>query len=439
MAHCDAEALLVTAAAANIPALSGGMYLHGDALAVTLELLAQWLGVLDDAETVLADAAPNGFTSRSEGDYFLILLALLNNVQGSIGTGQTLLDEAAESGFTGRSEGDQAQITIELLRGLAGSTDDAETLLAAATARKFTVPSRGDQLAIACQLLCDAFGGTCDAESLIQEATDEGFVPLSKGDSISVFNQIMCDFVDDPDAADFVTRAGLTNPAQIAAVTQLVLAFKASGVWDKALIIYPFVGGTALAHSQNLKSSSFTITWVGPVIHDSNGIFSNTSGYGRTGFIASANIASINSAFLHAYADDVSSTNNLCPFGALTTGRASLFRTSAGIWIFNGLFNGVINLMGVAGNGGNIIAVRSSGTSQKFYTDIAESAELVQPVTTMTTVEHYVLARNNGGSPINLFQGRVKFASMGNGITEAQKDALMASVIAFQTALGRQV
>jgi len=245
----------------------------------------------------------------------------------------------------------------------------------------------------------------------------------------------------DPDVVSFVTRAGLTEEIHISAVSDLVETLKLSGVWGQSLVLYPFVGGTALAHSQNLKSSDFPITWVGSVTHDADGILSDGStGYGRTGFIANDHITSINSAFLHAYVGSNGSvTANLCPFGALTGGRASLLRSSAGIFTFNGLFNGIINSLSVAGAGGNLIVVRSSGVSQKFYTDIDESAELITPVTTMTTVEHYVAARNNGGTPINFYQDHVRFAAIGDGISVGQKDDLMAAVITFQTALGRAV
>jgi len=87
----------------------------------------------------------------------------------------------------------------------------------------------------------------------------------------------------------FVSRSGISDATQIAAVTALVTSARVHGWWDLCDIIYPFVGGTAGTHAQNLKSSSFTITWNGTVTHNANGITGDgATGFGDTTYIPSS-------------------------------------------------------------------------------------------------------------------------------------------------------
>jgi hypothetical protein len=89
----------------------------------------------------------------------------------------------------------------------------------------------------------------------------------------------------DPEASIFFNVTGITDPQIRNAVNQLVLDLKQHNIWSKLACIYPFVGGTAVRHSHNLKRPGLigTITWVGGVTHDSSGVtFNGTTGYGNT-------------------------------------------------------------------------------------------------------------------------------------------------------------
>src|SRR6185295_17394845 len=124
--------------------------------------------------------------------------------------------------------------------------------------------------------------------------------------------------------ASFIDRAGITSAAQIAALNTLVLAAKTNGWWDKCDLIYPFVGGTAQAHAQNLKSESFTITWNGAVTHDANGITGDgATGYGDTGYVpSSSGQVTLNSAHLGIYRRNAG-TNNRVYAGASNAALAA--------------------------------------------------------------------------------------------------------------------
>jgi len=85
----------------------------------------------------------------------------------------------------------------------------------------------------------------------------------------------------DPDAFRFIEVANITDQTQIDAVNNLVTGLKANSLWDKMQAIYPFVGGTAYSHKYNLKNpTSNIISWNGSVDHTSNGVRFTSGGYG---------------------------------------------------------------------------------------------------------------------------------------------------------------
>ena len=91
----------------------------------------------------------------------------------------------------------------------------------------------------------------------------------------------------DPDAVDFFVRAGITDPVQKDAINTLVMDLKAFDLWTRGRAFYPFVGGTAASHAENLFDSNSQITWTGAITHDANGVTGN-GGYGDTNLQASS-------------------------------------------------------------------------------------------------------------------------------------------------------
>lgn len=86
--------------------------------------------------------------------------------------------------------------------------------------------------------------------------------------------------VTDADAQAFIGAAGITNPIQQLAITNLVIDLKDAGLWTKLIALYPFVGGTATTHKYNLKDpqdtdGAFRLTFSGTVTQNSNGVTGN--------------------------------------------------------------------------------------------------------------------------------------------------------------------
>ena len=81
----------------------------------------------------------------------------------------------------------------------------------------------------------------------------------------------------DMDALAFIAATQITDAEQKSAISALVTAWKASGMWNRTVAIYPFVGGSAEAHKFNLKDPrdldvANRLTFSGSISHSDDGV-----------------------------------------------------------------------------------------------------------------------------------------------------------------------
>lgn len=244
----------------------------------------------------------------------------------------------------------------------------------------------------------------------------------------------------DEAVASFVARSGITSVAQIAAVTALVANAMAHGWWSKCDLIYPFVGGTAGAHAQNLKSSNFTITWNGTVTHDANGITGDgATGYGATGYIpASSGQTLLNSTHVGLYRRTTGGSSGT--YAGVDDGISVIrftrgFAAATVLSIVNALSGANYTLTSLAFSMG----VRSSLTEAKFFTGGVDKGGDATVPTALPGISLFVLAYNNSGAPAFFSNANLAGLTAGSGITFATYQNMAADWQAFNTALGRQV
>ena len=121
-----------------------------------------------------------------------------------------------------------------LLKSISGYTGDVNSLMNAARCIASCIPP-GMLNEVKTRLLCEV------VDNLVPPAPP------------------VVECVPDSDAQAFITAAGLTDETQINSVCQLVNDLKTypavgTKYWDREDLIYPFVGGTSVAHAVNLKS-----------------------------------------------------------------------------------------------------------------------------------------------------------------------------------------
>ena len=262
-----------------------------------------------------------------------------------------------------------------------------------------------------------------------------------------IINSYVFSSLYDPDAQAFISAASITNTTQQVAINNLVLNLKSYGIWNKMKAIYPMVGGTASSHKWNLKDPrdldiAFRLSFVGGWTHSSTGAKpGGVNGYADT-FLTSSTTLSQNSTHI-SYYSRTDSTNTEVEIG-----------TASGPNI---------------GDNGSLIEIRTSGTtyfrinSQGTYITSSDSNSKGWYIANRTASNVIVGWRNNynvvtgnttssglstrtfwlGGFNSNGAQyystKECAFATIGDGLTNADITNLYISIETYQTALSRNV
>ena len=252
----------------------------------------------------------------------------------------------------------------------------------------------------------------------------------------------------DTDALAFITAAGITDSTQKSAITQLVLDLKSANIWTKMKAIYPFVGGTAESHRWNLKNSSlFKIDWYGGGTHSPNGYLPNGNSYGNTNLNVLANMNQ-NSTHLSYYSRTSNSAGSSAEIGALTTSpiqysHMHLYYTGGS---YTDKFLPMINTniveasLPMTNSLGHYIGNRATSSIIVAY----KNGSIVMNANTNTSVtlpnlDYYIGAININGTANNYSVRNCAFASIGDGITDAEATAFYNAVQKFQITLSRAV
>ena len=234
----------------------------------------------------------------------------------------------------------------------------------------------------------------------------------------------------DSDAQDFFVRSGITNNTQKNAVNNLVLSLKSANIWTKMRALYPFVGGTASTHAQNLKSTSYTVTWDGAV-HNANGITGNGNA-NNTGLLLSSTTpgsiaygaynktAAVSTA---TFSEDVGCVDYPLFYTLLTRYSDNTFvgRASAE--------NPSITVTGVTDARGFHVISRQSMTLYKAFRNGVQygTTQTDIPVTPLPAALFYL------GSTHTL-----ALAFISDGLSDAECSQFNAIVEIYETSLGRQ-
>ena len=243
------------------------------------------------------------------------------------------------------------------------------------------------------------------------------------------------DFGIDADAQAFfdrvTTAGGSLSNTEKTAVNQLVLDMKSYLIWTKMKAIYPMVGASAAACSQNLKSSSFTGTFNGGWTYASTGVTGNgTTGYMNTGISASGQL-SISSAHMSSY-------NNTTPSGGvmLSNGNLSSFVQYSSSQLYGGLANNTFINSAASMTASFIMVNRPSSSTLKIIRN-----NTIVLSNTSNTGTSYSSANIDMGRYGNSFYetSRFAFASIGDGLTDTEAGNFYTAVQAFQTTLSRNV
>ena len=253
----------------------------------------------------------------------------------------------------------------------------------------------------------------------------------------------------DADAQAFfnrVTTAGgtLTTTEQNA-VNTLVLALKANGIWTKMNAIYPMVGGAganpAAACAQNLRSASFTGTFSSGWTFANTGVTPNgTSAFMNSGLNTSSNLPSTNNhiSFYSRTSSIIAATVEMGVFSNLPTNiflhlRAAINYVSGGI-------TAIPNFTTTTTALGFWLGSKLSNTSRKtYYNGSLQGTNTTLDSNALPNLNVFISARNDNGVAGVFSDKQCAFATIGDGLTDAEAANFYTAVQAFQTSLNRQV
>lgn len=249
----------------------------------------------------------------------------------------------------------------------------------------------------------------------------------------------------DADALRFFAAAGITNGVQKNAVNAMVRALKNASLWTTFFALYPFVGGSATAHAQNLASALYPITWTNAPTQDANGVTGNgTTQYGTCIGLTGTIIGALHGLTVYVRTPSSGGGGNQ-PYCGCSDATAVYYDVNyvssvQNSWRSGNVATGVI-LETAAARTGCISSSRVSTTDFRAFDDGAQvgSTNTTSDTGTPPTVDLGVLMRNDNGTPTTLSNGNIALLAAHAGLTAAQIATFHSIIEAYQDMLGRGV
>ena len=305
--------------------------------------------------------------------------------------------------------------------------------------------------------------GLTDLESqLFYQITEKYQVALSR--NINTTQSFYYNSAYNNETNAFLFSTQITDNTIQTATNTLVTDLKTAGVFTKMKALYPMVGGTATTHKFNLVNAqdtdaAYRLSFVGGWTHSANGAKANgTNAYADTKFIANGTLSLYNS-HLSFY----SRTSAFQASGSTLLGVASNSGTwnnreywalnTGGTNIFSGVQHSSLSATEYATSPtqtnklGFMVQSRLSATATtlKVFKDGIPLANATTSTTgqALNIYSVYLSALHwltNSPTFVGLYDdSECAFASMGDGLTDAEVLLYRTAVQNFQTTLGRQV
>lgn len=246
---------------------------------------------------------------------------------------------------------------------------------------------------------------------------------------------------------------GSLNDTEKGAVNTMVESLKTNSLWTEFYVLYPIVGGTATTHKYNIKDpqdtdAAFRLTFGGGITHSSTGMLPNgTNGYAKTHFKPGNDFDSMTSTSYHVYLRTNVLDTNDCDMGFYQGTNPYYYsmiwtyHPSATFWDSQGYAGWIAAQQNPTTK---LISMnRESGTSLKGYRDGSQvgSTDTDAPGSIVgTNNDVNIMARSHPSTGHDLYSARENaLAAIGKGLSDSQVSDFNDIVVAYQTALSRNV
>jgi len=250
---------------------------------------------------------------------------------------------------------------------------------------------------------------------------------------------------NDADAQAFITASGISG-TEATAINTLVVNLKSANIWTKMKCIYPFVGNTASMQKWNLKDArdldaAYRLVFSGGGTFSANGYQPNgTNAYANTFLTPSTAYSVASSGHMSYYSRTDSNGANEREIGSLTgTVYSDLaLRYSNTVHMRWGETSAPITAAS-ANSIGFYVGSRTTSNTLKIFkngTQILISGNLAAG---LPSVPFFIGCLNLSNSPSFYSAKQCAFASIGDGLSDAEALAFYNAVQTFNTTLSRQV
>lgn len=219
------------------------------------------------------------------------------------------------------------------------------------------------------------------------------------------------------------------------AIDKLVRKLKYNGIWYKCLVIYPFVGASAAAHSINLRTpAAHALTFYGSPSHTPNGTYFGAGQYASTGLTPAVNLVKTDQHWavwsrtnvpdgnVHALLGDTNVNNGTYDWITAAPPDAILFQLTGGQNAWHT-------------TPGSVHFAAMSRANESTVTAVVGDAivDYVQPVSASQNTSEIRIAYGNGFS--GLYE--CAFASLGGALTHSDMLDYYSAIQEFQSNLLR--
>lgn len=277
----------------------------------------------------------------------------------------------------------------------------------------------------------DLGGGTDAFAGFTSSRAREMFLPLDSG-------------INDSDANNFISGVGITDNFQKVVIHELVKNLKLYNLWDKLLVAYPFIGGTAPRHGMNLKNYlQFNASFTNSPTHSSSGTtFNGTNQYMNTLFNPRTQRLDPRNCGMSIY--ETTTTQGYCGtddanheyllLGSNATQRVVGMCCSRSIAAVTPIIENRANTSGFQ------LCSRLGDVQFVMLNKHIVSRYDQDPLTGNTPNRNaYVGCRNSAGTPSLYHNGTVMWFSISTGLTPNEAICLNKVIQRYQERLGRAV
>lgn len=252
---------------------------------------------------------------------------------------------------------------------------------------------------------------------------------------------------NDADAQAFITASGISG-TNATAINTLVVNLKSANVWTKIKAAYPFVGNTASTQKWNLKNpvdsnAAYRLVFSGGGTFSSNGYQPNgTNAYADT-FFNTLTQSTLNNTHASYYSRTNSENLGIELSNSNGSGGQLLLAlryTSVGC--ISDQYNSTTGRITIANanSQGLYLTSRTTSAIHKLFKNGSQIGTTNTGASgSLQNLNIYIGAQNSQGTAVSFSNRQCAFASIGDGLTDAEALAFYNAVQTFNTTLGRQV